>query len=163
MLLIRMWPFRWVTTLVVLAIGTGGCVRSETVEVPEPSPATVRIVSLTPPAGSEITRTTTIVVELEYRVEKFEPERFKAGATAAQTRAGYSWSLVATKGEASQLLHQAAGRVIVPFDASLLWEKPDLKHPFEITFSVDQLIGTMGASVTAAKTDPLLFRAASSR
>ena len=162
MLLLRRWQFRGITALVVLVTSTGGCVRSETVEVPAPSPATVRVVSVTPPAGGEITKTTTIVVALEYRVEKFEPERFMVGATAAQTRAGYGWSLAATKGEASQLLHQPAGTVTVPFDASLLWEKPDLKHPFTITFSVDQLIGT-GASVTAAKTAPLLFRAASAR
>jgi hypothetical protein len=162
-LLLAIRQCRYVAALVVLSVGTGGCVQSETVQVPEPSPATVRIVSVTPPSGSEITKTTTIVVELEYRVEKFEPKRFKAGATAAETREGYGWSLTPTKGQASQLLHQAAGTLTVPFDANILWDKPGLKHPFEITFSVDQLIGTMGASVTAAKTEPILFRAASVR
>ena len=137
--------------------------QRETVEIPKPSPATVRLRSVLPPAGSEITPATTIVVELEYSVERFERNRFKVGATAAQARPGYSWSLAPTNGEESQMLHEAAGIRRVRFNAKSLWEKPDLKHPFEITFTVNQLVGTWGASVEAAKTAPIIFKSATAR
>jgi len=39
-----------------------------------------------------------------------------------------------------------------------IWDKPDLKRPFEIQFSIDQLIGAIGASVSAASTAPITDR-----
>jgi hypothetical protein len=148
---------RLLVLIAATAFSTWSCAQRESVEIPKPSPATIRIRSVTPPVGSVITSQTIIVAELEYSVERFEPKRFKLAATAAETRPGYTWSLAATDGEESQVLAEAAGTRTVRFSAKLLWEKPDLKQPFEIRFTVNQLVGTWGVSVEAARTDAVMF------
>jgi ribosomal protein L23 len=55
------------------------------------------------------------------------------------------------------VLNRATGTHKVTFDVKELWQKPEVKRPFEIVFSVDQLVGTWGVSVMAATTDPTLF------
>lgn len=52
----------------------------------------------------------------------------------------------------------ATGSIKVQFDARTVFEKPDVKYPHEIRFAVRQLIGTMGASITAAETQPVVYR-----
>ena len=145
---------------IVAAAALSACVQTEVVEVPTPSPATVRIVRLTPLPGSEISPDTTIIAELEYNVEQFEPKRFTIAAMAAQNRPDHGWSLVPVDGEESHVLPQASGTITARFEAKNLWDKPDLKRPFEITFSVAQFIGTMGVTTQAAKADAIIYKAA---
>jgi hypothetical protein len=131
---------------------------SETVEVPTPSPATIRILDITPSPGSTLTATTAIAVELEYSVKEFAAERFGIGAMARQKQDGSAWTLLTTDGKDLAMLPNANGTITVRFDARNAFEKPDVQYPFQITVAVQQLIGTMGGSVTAATTAPVTFR-----
>jgi hypothetical protein len=130
--------------------------RSETIEVPEPSPASIRIIRVSPAPREAVSKQTIIEVELAYKVERFEKKRFQLGATATQNRPGYAWTIGETAKEPTAL-EEAAGQITARFALASIWDKDDVKVPLEIKFSVDQLLGTMGASTTAATTEPLVY------
>jgi len=135
-----------------------GCEVSETVQVPNLSPATVQILSVTPSDGDTLAAATTIAVELEYRVNEFVEGGFAVGATAQQNQAGHAWTLLSHDGKDFIVLPKAAGTITVVFDARNALEKPDAKYPLHITFDVRQLIGTMGASAIVAETQPVVYK-----
>jgi hypothetical protein len=130
--------------------------RSETVDVPTPSPASIRIIRVSPIPREAVSRQTIIEVELAFNVERFEKSRFRLGATAAQNRLGHSW-MVQEAGKGDTVLEEAAGQVTARFALASIWDKDDVKVPLEIKFSVDQLFGTMGASTMAATTEPVVY------
>lgn len=111
-----------------------------------------------PAPGSEITPDTKIVADLEYTIEQFRVGGFQAGATAMSVRPLMGFTLKPSEGAEAVRLRAATGRITVAFDPRALWDRQDLRRPFEVFFAIEQFFGTMGETVTAAATPPVEFK-----
>jgi ketosteroid isomerase-like protein len=131
-------------------------VVSETVEVPKPSLGSLKVLMLTPLAGSEVSRDSLIVAELSYAVETFEPGRFLVMADFATTTPG-----VTTMGHGTveqPVLVRPNGRIKLSYSLRAVWADNDVKRPFEVRFCIGQLIGALGGSVSVVCTAPAIFK-----
>ena len=137
----------------LLAMRTGAATFSESVEVPKPSPASLKLISITPAAGTAVTRETVLIAELEYTIEQFAPGRFEMDARFATTR-----EAITQLGDfEALLLERPNGRVTIKYPLAAIWSK-DVRRPLEVQFCIGQKIGFMGSTAAAACTPFIKFR-----
>ena len=55
------------------------------------------------------------------------------------------------------VLTSARGTITLSYPLKAIWDNAEVKRPFELQFSINQLVGTWGASVKVAKTPPISY------
>jgi|ERR1051325_5657887 hypothetical protein len=141
------------TAAILLALlAASGCASSG-----PPAVAEVRLVSLSPPAGSELSKDTILVADVEYTIRNFKPGvHYYVAPLFASTKSGTTFNMLGNMA-AAPALAQPTGTVTVRYPISGELESRDLKRPVTVWFYVLEETGA-GKARVIGQTEELAFR-----
>ena len=116
----------------------------------------INVRSVSPPSGSQLSKDSVIVVDLSYRVERFEPGRFVVKALAANTKGVF---IAGVGGDAEPaVLRQPTGTMTMSYPMRYIWADPEVRKPFEIIFAVSRSGDGDGAGRPIATAGPFRYK-----
>src|SRR5437762_1928102 len=117
-----------------------------------PAGTSIKLLTITPPAGTNVRKETVLVADLAYAVKDFELSRFKVMAQFDTNRG------TTTDGTFKNypVLKAAAGKLRFCFPLAHIWDGPEMKRPLSVRFFLNRMYDG-GMSKVIAHTDPLLY------
>ena len=149
------------TTVILLALlVASGCATGAARPSDPPATAEVRVISMSPANGSEISNATVIVAELEYQIQNFKPSvhYYVAPLFASAKGEGTTFNMLDRLADAPQI-SQPTGTVSIRYSVARELGSKDLQRPVTLWFYVMEQIGP-GKTRVIGKTEELTFRTA---
>jgi hypothetical protein len=117
----------------------------------------IRLVSITPAAGSVLLQDAVLAADLEYWVQDFEPGRYTILAQFALQEPRRTTDGDFPRSE-YPILTSPAGRVHFCFPVAYVWKRP-VAIPFDVFFLLNKWVGDAGKSSGVAHTEHLQYSA----
>lgn len=149
------------TTVMLLALFVvSGCATGAARPSDPPATAEVRLLSMSPPTGSEISDDTVILAEIEYAIQNFKPgvHYYVAPLFASTKGSGATFNMLDRIADAPQI-SQPTGTVSVRYSVARELKSKQLQHPVTLWFYVMEQIGA-GKTRVIGRTEELTFRTA---
>ena len=148
------------TVILLALLVVSGCATGAARPSDPPATAEVRLISMSPANGSEISNATVIVAELEYTIHNFKPgvHYYVAPLFASTKGAGTTFNMLDRIADAPQV-SQPRGTVSVRYSVAREIESKDLQRPVTLWFYVMEQIGP-GKTRVIGKSEELMFRTA---
>jgi len=118
-----------------------------------PARTSIKLLTITPPAGTNVRKEMVLLADLAYAVQDFEPNRFKIMAQFETTRRGMT-----TDGTFRNypVLKAAAGKLRFCFPLTHIWDRPGMKWPLSVRFFLNRMHDD-GVGEVVAQTDALAY------
>jgi hypothetical protein len=149
-----------VTAILLALFVASGCVTGSARPSDPPATAEVRLLSMSPPSGSDISTDTVLLAEIEYAIENFKPgvHYYVAPLFASTERSGTTFNMLDRIADAPKIA-QPTGTVTVRYSISRELESRNLQRPVTLWFYVMEQIGA-GKTRVIGTTEQLTFRTA---
>ena len=148
----------------LLALVTASCARSP--EAPGVSPseiatATLELLGVTPPSGTELSQDSVVIADLTYSITSVTG--FRRGDFFILAQVETTDPTTTTDGsfpsDAYPVLEAPTGRLTFSFPVRYVWNEPTVKRPFRIWFYLNQYIGPNRRSRVIGRAGPVEYEA----
>jgi len=149
-----------VTAILLALLVTSGCATGAAGPSDPPAKAEVRLLSMSPPNGSDISNDTVLLAEIEYSIENFNPgvHYYVAPLFASTKGSGTTFNMLDRIADAPKI-SQPTGTLTVRYPISRELKSNNLQRPVTLWFYVMEQIGA-GKTRVIGKTEQLTFRTA---